>query len=728
MVLIKSSRISVIRGPNYWSSRHHRLIVLSLSFRTSDTDELSSAKFILQTVTELFPQSHGRIEELFARLDLNRDAREFRASLVKIIAQDLQKEPSAANSWSSIEKENSGYRIIFEYADPEAGALAAEAAVYATQAILENKIPEIKNTREAIQMTLEKNRIDLGTTDILKAASRFGIPYRKLNDLNVFVLGTGKYMKRIQTNVTENTSLLAADLARDKDRTKKFLSVAHLPVPRGTIVAEGYNPDQVINSLGFPLVVKPAQGHKGNGVTTNINSLTELDAAVKRALNFFSQVIIEQFITGNDHRMLVIGYKFIAAVERIPAYITGDGSSSIQQLIDKVNRDPERGNGQTKVLTRIAIDEATLKILAANKVSLATVLKKDEILRLKYTANISTGGIAKDVTNEVHSENKRIAEEISRRIGLDICGIDVIAPDLKTPLKKSGGAVLEVNAAPGIRMHIAPTIGTPRKIGEAIVQHLFPAGQPSRIPLVAITGTTGKTETARLLARMARACGYKVGMTSSDGIYADAVRIAEGEFTDADSAELLLTDPQLEFAVLECSNSGILKTGLGFETCDVGVVLNAGGDRRASDYISIKETAKLLAVVPQTILPAGFAVLNADDPLAVKLSEGLSCRIALFSLGAGNEEIKKHMRSGGLSCYLAAEKIIITEQGETMIIADLKKIPFILKGKTKFVIRNVMAALLAAKASGLNMQKVKNELAQQPIGWRNTPQHASGTI
>ena len=476
-----------------------------------------------------------------------------------------------------------------------------------------------------------------------------------------------------------------------------------------------YNEDDLesaVRKISYPIVTKPVDGNHGKGATTNILNWEDALRGMQAAKKFSRGVIVEKFIAGFDHRVLVINYKFICAAKRTPASVIGDGKSTIQQLIDKVNEDPRRGYGHEKVLTSIKVDEFTEKILKEKNLSLNSVLKKDEELWLKPTANISTGGTATDVTDLVHPDNIFMCERIARIVGLDICGIDIMTPDLSQPISDIGGAVLEVNAAPGFRMHLAPTEGLPRNVAEPVINMLFPAGTDTRIPIIAITGTNGKTTTTRLIAHIVRTMGFRVGYTTTDGIYIGNQMMMRGDCTGPVSAQFILKDPTVEFAVLETARGGILRAGLGFDHCDIAIVTNVQPDHLGLMGIdTIEQLAKVKGVVPETVwAPEGYAILNAEDALVYNMKKALECNVALFSLDENNEHIKEHAEKNGISAVAENGYVTIMKGTWKIRVDKIANIPLTFGGKAMFNVANVLPAVLAAYLRGFDIEDIRSAL------------------
>ena len=546
------------------------------------------------------------------------------------------------------------------------------------------------------------------TASIIKEAEARNIPWIRLNRYSLCQLGYGANQKRIQATVTSQTSNIGVDIACDKEETKLLLEQAEVPIPKGDIIRTERGLEEAVEYVGFPLVIKPVNGNHGRGITTNINSMEEALIAFKEAKEISRLVIVEKFITGEDYRLLVINHKLVAAAKRTPAHVIGDGKSTIQELVDEVNKDERRGYGHEKVLTEISINSLTLELLKENNLTPESVVKKGEFVKLKSTANLSTGGTAEDVTDLIHPYNIFMAERISKIIGLDICGIDIMAHDLTKPINESGGAVLEVNAGPGFRMHLQPTDGLPRNVGGHVVDMLFPPGSNSRVPIIAVTGTNGKTTTTRLIAHIAKMRGKKVGYTTTDGVYIQNRLLMTGDCTGPVSAEFVLKDPTVNFAVLECARGGILRAGLGFKKCDIGVVTNVAGDHLGLKGIhTIDQLAKVKGVIPETVHKDGYSVLNADDDRVYAMRNNIESQYALFSMDEENPRILRHSKNNGVSAIYENGYITIIKGEWKMRVAKAVNVPLTKGGKASFMIQNVLAAVLATYLQGFSIEDIK---------------------
>ncbi|MGL5077013.1 MAG: cyanophycin synthetase, partial [Waterburya sp.] len=563
------------------------------------------------------------------------------------------------------------------------------------------------------------------TETIIKEAEARKIPWMWLSARAMLQLGYGVNQKRIQATLSNKTSILAVELACDKEGTKTILGNAGVPVPQGTVIRYLDELEQAIADVGgYPIVIKPLDGNHGRGITIDINDWSEAKAAYDMASQASKtrSVIVEQYYRGNDHRVLVINGKVVAVAERVPAHVIGDGRSTIQELIDITNQDPRRGEGHDKVLTKIIIDSTSQAVLAKQGYSLDSVLPSQSVAYLRATANLSTGGVAIDRTDEIHPENVWLAQRVAKIIGLDIAGIDIVTSDISLPLRETKGVVVEVNAAPGFRMHASPSQGLPRNVGASVLEMLFPNNAPSRIPIVAITGTNGKTTTTRLTAHIYRQTGKIVGFTTTDGIYIQEYLIETGDNTGPYSAGTILKDPTVEVAVLETARGGILRSGLAFEDCDIGVVLNVAADHLGLGGIdTIEQMAKVKAVVAEPVKAEGYAILNADDPLVAAMAEKLNCKVAYFSMNPDNPIIIEHSRRNGLAAIYENGYLSILEGEWTLRIEKAVKIPMTMGGMADFMIANALAGCLAAFAQGVDIEVIRRGVRTFQISAEQTP-------
>jgi len=603
------------------------------------------------------------------------------------------------------------YNVVFSYMEEKVGLFAAKASVAIAEALVAGKEYDINADIKTMREMRERERFGPSTGSIVDEAVARDIPFIRLNDESLVQLGYGKNQVRFRATMTDRTSSIAVDLASNKDETKRLLKEAAIPVAAGMTIVHEEEVKDVIDKVGFPLVFKPLDGNHGKGASINVKTEAAAIEAFHHAKKYSRKIIVEKFITGYDFRVLVINHRFIAAALREPAHVIGDGKSTIQQLIDTENKDPRRGYGHENVLTEISIDKETHDQLAKYNYTLDTVLKKDEKCYLKGTANLSTGGTSTDVTDIMHPTNIFICERISRVIGLDICGIDIMAQNLSEPLEISGGVVLEVNAAPGFRMHLAPANGLPRNVAAPVIDMLYPPGKSCRIPIIAITGTNGKTTTTRLIAHIVKNNGYRVGFTTSDGIYVQNSMLTKGDTTGPISAEFILKDPTVEFAVLETARGGILRSGLGFGRCDVAVVTNIQEDHMGlSDIHTLKDMAHVKGVVVRAVKKDGYAVLNADNEYCVGIAKDADCKIAYFSLNENNPVIVEHCKKGGVAA-IYEEGYITIKKGEWKFrVCKATNVPLTFNGKVSFMVANVLAATLASYVYGFTIEDIKTNL------------------
>ena len=692
--------IKILRGPNYWSVRRPKLIQMRLDLEELEeipTNKIDHFKEKLQAILPgLYEHrcSEGVPGGFFHRVDEGT----WMGHVIEHVALELQ--TLAGMDMGFGRTRGTGkpgeYFVVFDYMEEEAGLFAAKSAFNLVQHIINNTPYNLEEDVHQMRVIREDTRLGPSTGSIVEEAVKRGIPFIRLNKQSLVQLGYGVHQKRVRATIASTTSCIAVDIAGDKEETKNLLSAAEIPVPKGVIIYMDDTVDAAISAVGFPMVFKPLNGNHGRGATTNITTREQAETALQGAREHGRYVICERYITGFDFRILVINNKFICAALRTPAAVTGDGKLTIQSLIDKTNEDPRRGYGHEKVLTQIKVDAYTHKMLDDKGYTLENVPKKGELVLLKPTANLSTGGTSTDITDEVHPVNIFMAERISKIIGLDICGIDVMACDLKSPLFENGGAVLEVNAAPGFRMHIEPSEGLPRNAAEPVVDMLFPKGSDGRIPIIAVTGTNGKTTTTRLTAHIAKSAGKKVGYTTSDGVYIQNQLMMKGDCTGPISSQFVLKDPTVDFAVLECARGGILKNGLAFNNCEVAIVTNVAEDHMGLGGINtIEQMAKLKAVVVETVTRRGCAVLNADDDLVYEMRKGLDCKIALFSMDENNKRIKKHSKEGGLSAVFENGYITILKGNWKIRVMKATDIPITFEGKAIHNINNCLPAVLA---------------------------------
>ena len=715
---MKIREINAMRGPNYWSVRRHKLIVMVLDLE--EMEELPSNKVdgFYNRLTAMFPGMYehrcsvGEPGGFFQRVEEGT----WMGHIIEHIALEIQTLAGMDVGFGRTRGygEEGVYSVVFAYMEESVGRYAATASVRICEALIAGEDYDLSEDIQEMRELREADRLGPSTGSIVEEAASRGIPWIRLNKYSLCQLGYGANQKRIQATVTSETSSIGVELACDKEDTKYLLEQAEVEVPRGDIIRRERSLKEACRYVGFPLVIKPIDGNHGRGITVDIQNYDDALQAFHHAKESSKSgaIIVEKFIEGQDYRLLVINNKLVAAAIRTPAHVIGDGKSTVQELIDEVNKDPRRGYGHENVLTQITVNELTKTIIKDAGYTLDSIIDKGEKLILKDTANLSTGGTAEDVTDIVHPANVSMAERISKIIDLDICGIDIMTTDISKPLSETGGAVLEVNAGPGFRMHLAPTTGLPRNVAAPVIDKLFPQkGDTGRIPIIAITGTNGKTTTSRLIAHIAKMKGYRVGYTTSDGVYIQNRLLMTGDCTGPASAEFVLKDPTVNFAVLECARGGLLRAGLGFKKCDVAVVTNVAADHLGLKGIhTVDQLAKVKGVVPETVLPDGYAILNADDDLVYDMRRTVDCNVALFSMDENNPRIKALQRLNGITAIYENGYVTICRGEWKMRLMKAENIPLTYGGKAKFMIQNVLAAVLAAHVQGISIEDMKAAL------------------
>lgn len=596
------------------------------------------------------------------------------------------------------------YKVAVRFRSEPGMRYLLEQAVTLVQCVVDGECQfDLQPVIDEAERIVRRSQLGPSTKAIVDAAERRGIPWERLNDCNLVQLGYGAKRKFIQATTTSCTGDIAVDIAQDKDLTKKLLKQAALPVPAGEVAYSAEEALGAARRMGGPVALKPLNGNHGNGVCLNLTSDEEILAAFAHASRISDAVLVEEMFLGHDHRVLVVGGKMIAAARRVPASVVGDGSLTLRQLVDKENQHPLRGEGHEKAMTRIEIDDATISFLARKGISLGSVPEKGSEIFLREAANLSQGGRAIDVTDQVHPSTRLACERAAKIVGLDICGIDLVLQDVSRPIAEQPGGIIEVNAGPGIRMHHYPAEGKPRDAGGAIVDFMFPKGDRGRIPIVSITGTNGKTTVTRLTGHMLAQSGKCVGVTTSDGIFLNGECIAHGDTTGPVSAHTVLNDPSVEIAVLETARGGIVKRGLGYDWSDVGVLTNIQPDHIGQDGIeTVEDILRIKSLVAERVRPGGALVLNADDPhlLALAEREGKDRQVILFSVSGNNPAVIKHCAAGGWAYQLKGGRITETKDGVEHPLVAAAEVPLTLGGTARFQIANAMAALAAARALG----------------------------
>ena len=709
---MKVLELRAMRGPNYWSVRRHKLIVMTLDLEELEEKPTNLIPGFLERLEKMFPTmyehrcSEGCPGGFFMRV---KDGT-WMGHVIEHIALEIQSLAGMDVGFGRTRDygQHGVYFVVFDYLEERVGLYAAKAAIAIAEALIAGKEYNLDADIQEMRELRESSRLGPSTQSIIDEAMARDIPWIRLNKYSLCQLGYGANQKRIQAAVTSHTSSIALELACDKEDTKYLLEQAEVPVPKGDIVRTEVGLKEAVERIGFPLVVKPVNGNHGRGITADIKDMDAALVAFAQAKEVSRTVIVEKYIVGEDYRLLVINYKLVAAAIRKPAHVIGDGKSTIQQLIDEVNKDPRRGYGHEKMLTMITVDAMTEKILVKKNLKLDSVLTEGERIDLKDTANLSTGGTASDVTDIVHPYNVFMAERIARIIGLDICGIDVMTSDISIPVTETGGAVLEVNAGPGLRMHLDPTEGLARNVAAPIIDMLFPPGLNARIPIVAVSGTNGKTTTTRLMAHLAKMKGYKVGYTTTDGVYIQNRMLMKGDCTGPQSAEFVLKDPTVDFAVLECARGGILRAGLGFKQCDIGIVTNVTADHLGLKGIhTLEQLAKVKGVVPEVVKKDGYAILNADDDLVYAMRKNVKSNVALFSLDEDNPRIKALQKLGGITAVYENGFITVCRGTWKMRIIRAVDVPLTFGGKAVFMIQNILPVVISGYVQQFGIEDIK---------------------
>ncbi|MGF1590761.1 MAG: cyanophycin synthetase [Pleurocapsa sp.] len=725
-------KTQTLRGPNYWSIRRSKLIVMQLDLEELTERTSNEIPGFYDGVIEVLPSliehhcSRGHRGGFLERIKEGT----LMGHIIEHIALELQELAGMPVGFGRTRETSTPgvFNVVFEYVEEQAGRYAGRAAVRLCKSIVETGTypsGELKQDITDLRELHANTALGPSTETIIKEAEARKIPWMWLSARAMLQLGYGAKQKRIQATLSNDTSILAVELACDKEGTKNILGSAGVPVPQGTVIEYLDELPQAIADVGgFPIVIKPLDGNHGRGITINISQHSEAEAAYDMASQASKtrSVIVERYYLGNDHRILVIDGKVVAVAERIPAHVVGNGKYTIRQLIDITNQDPRRGDGHDNVLTKIVIDQTSQAVLAKQGYSLDSVLPDQKTAYLRATANLSTGGIAIDRTDEIHPENIWIAQRVAKIIGLDIAGIDVVTPDISKPLRETKGVVVEVNAAPGFRMHAAPSHGLPRNVGASVLEMLFPEQASTRIPIVAITGTNGKTTTTRLTAHIYRQTDKIVGFTATDGIYIQEYLVEQGDNTGPYSAGAILRDPTVEVAVLETARGGILRSGLAFDSCDIGVVLNVAADHLGLGGIdTIEQMARVKAVVAETVKPEGYAILNADDPLVAAMAEKLNCKVAYFSMNPDNPIIIEHIRRNGLAAIYENGYLSILEGTWTLRVEKAVNIPMTMGGMAPFMIANALASCLATFAQGVDIELIRQGVRTFTTSAEQTP-------
>jgi len=703
------SRIRALRGPNLWSRHTAIQAIVTCAGAESAIADL--------------PGFEGRLRARFPELGdlIPADALDTvsMAHALEFAALGLQAQAGCPVTFSRTAQtvEPGVYQVVVEYSEEDVGRLAFERAEQLCRAALNDAPFDLEATLKELRDLDEDIRPGPSTGAIIAAAQARGIPFRRLTQGSLVQFGWGSRQQRIQAAETGLTSVIAESIAQDKELTKQLLHAAGVAVPVGRPVADEDDAWAAAREIGLPVVVKPQDGNQGKGISVNLATEEQVRHAYRVATDFRDDIMVEKYLPGHDYRLLVIGDKLIAAARRDPPLVIGDGAHTVRELVDLVNSDPRRSDGHATSLTKIRFDEIALTRLAEQGYTADSVPERGVRVVLRNNANLSTGGSATDVTDNVHPELAAAAVAAARTVGLDIAGIDVVCDTMLKPLEDQGGGIVEVNAAPGLRMHLAPSFGKPRPVGEAIIGMMFPDGPDGkpgngRIPVVAVTGTNGKTTTSRLIGRIFEQNGLSVGMTSTDGIYVQNQRIDEGDCSGPKSARNVLSHPDVDAAVLETARGGLLREGLGFDMCDVAVVTNIGlGDHLGLNYITtVHDLAVIKRVIVENVAPTGAAVLNAADPVVAAMARHCPGKVIFFALDPTHPVLATHRAQGKRVVYVEKGDIVCGEGRKKHRIA-LNRVPLTRNGTIGFQIENAMAAIGAAWALGYGWAGIEAALA-----------------
>ena len=710
----------VYRGPNYWN--YDPAIKLIVDLGVLEHFPSNTIPGFVTALLEMLPGigqhtcGTGRVAGFTDRLHDGT----WLGHVAEHIALQLQREAGTEVGRGKTRStgEPGRYHVVYSYAEESVGLTAGRLAVRLVNHLVEAEDGfDFGHELEQLILLAERAAFGPSTQAILDEASLRDIPSIRLNEASLVQLGHGIHQRRIRATMTSQTGSLGVDIASDKKLTNRLLAATGVPVPRATVVRDAEEAVTAAERTGYPVAVKPLDGNHGRGVILN---LADPDAVrdgyhLARAESRRGGVVVETFLTGNDYRCLVIGGVLRAVAQRVPAHVDGDGKHSVSALIEVTNADPRRGIGHEKVLTRIKVDEEAVSYAREQGFELSDVPPRGQRIYLKRTGNMSTGGISIDRTEEIHPDNAEIAELAARVVGLDIAGIDLVCPDVSLPIRETGGGIVEVNAAPGFRMHTNPTEGEAQYVAKPVIDLLFPPGTPSRIPIVAVTGSNGKTTTARMIAHIMKGMGRKVGLTSTDGIYVDGRIVRKADASGPKSASMVLQNPTVDFAVFEVARGGILREGLGYQRNDVAVVLNVTGDHLGLGGIhSIKQLAEVKRVVVEAVPRDGVAVINADDPLVLAMARHTSGSVIYFSMDPEHERLKFQASRGRRAVTVEqgrnGEKIVLRHGRKSMDLVWTHLIPATFEGRARMNVQNALAAAAAAWAAGAHLHDIRQGL------------------
>jgi len=707
--MIEIKELRALRGPNRYTRHTTIFMVLDIKdFESRPSDKIEGFSQRLETLIPTLQEHSCSIGKPGGFIQRLQDGT-WAGHIIEHIAIELQCLAGMEVGFGkTFETAKQGvYIVVFRYLVESAGLKAAKEAVSLFEAVVDGKSFDISQVVSDLKVLREDDMLGPTTWSIAKEAKSRGIPFLRLNENSYIQLGHGAHQKRIQASMTSHTSAIAVEVADEKTSTKEYLKKSGIPVPDGRVVSTEEQAIAVFDIIGAPVVVKPDVGNHGKGATINVTNFDQLKVAFRAAQAKYPDVIVEEYIKGFDFRFLVINGKLVAAAKREPAHVIGDGKSSIQNLIQKINSDPRRGFGHEKALTQIEIDPMTERLLSQRGLSLESCPEKGEKVSLKTTANLSQGGTATDVTDEISPEIRLMAERAARIIGLDCVGVDALATDISLPLEQSGIKVVEINAAPGFRMHLEPTHGQPRSVAKPLVDMLFPQGY-TQVPVVAVTGTNGKTTTCKLITHTLKYSGKSVGLACTTGIEIDGNSILKGDYSGPGGAGIVIREPTVDHIVLEVARGGLVRRGLGVKEVDVGVLLNIGSDHMGTDWIDTQEELSLVkSTVVEAVKKSGTSVLNADDSVTMSILDRARGNIILFSLDNNNQHLKEHVTAGGTVVTVDNRNVIIRTSGLDITVCSLDEIPITFGGIIDFNISNALAAIGALQGLNLPIEQIQ---------------------